>query len=373
VHRRVRAAPGTVVELAFDSGRIVAGDAALPVCELEIELVSGGLPALLALARRWVPRHGLWLDPRTKAERGDALARGEPVPPAVHARALRLPADIGAAAGVRAMLAAAVDQALPNAGALAAGLGEPEHVHQLRVALRRLRTVLRLFGDVVSVPPTLTQALGDLFGRLGTARDRDVLAGGLLPRIAQAGGPPLELPAAEAADVGAVLRDPAVTLMWLDLLGLAHVVSPVPAADASGPAAGESAGPALRDIARPRLRALRKRCAREAGRFATMDDEARHALRRRLKRLRYGIDFTASLFPGRGVAREAQALRAAQDALGDFNDLCVAEALCRSMVPPCAGSWFALGWLAAQRPVVEARCVEQLAAWAQTTPFWKKG
>src|SRR5262249_14765422 len=76
--RQVRTRQG-VVELAFDEGAIVAGERRLPVCEVEFELVSGSPPAVVARARRWVLRHSLWLDVRSKAERGDLLARGEPM------------------------------------------------------------------------------------------------------------------------------------------------------------------------------------------------------------------------------------------------------------------------------------------------------
>ena len=68
--RRVRTPRGTV-ELAFDDGHINAGGQRLAVCELEIELVSGSPLAVIETARRWVLPHGLWLDTRSKAERGE--------------------------------------------------------------------------------------------------------------------------------------------------------------------------------------------------------------------------------------------------------------------------------------------------------------
>ena len=76
---RVKMGQGTpfegVVELALDLGHIRAGELSLPVCELEIELLEGQAMAVIVAARRWVERHALWLDTRTKAHRGDRLAR----------------------------------------------------------------------------------------------------------------------------------------------------------------------------------------------------------------------------------------------------------------------------------------------------------
>lgn len=63
------------VELALDIGHIHAGALNLPVHELEIELIDGHAEAVLDCARDWVGRHALWLDTRTKAHRGDHLAR----------------------------------------------------------------------------------------------------------------------------------------------------------------------------------------------------------------------------------------------------------------------------------------------------------
>ncbi|MES3014122.1 MAG: CYTH domain-containing protein, partial [Pseudomonadota bacterium] len=99
IRRRSRALPvrapgraGSRVELAFDLGRIVAGESAIDVCELEIELLAGAPLAVIDTARRWLPRFGLWLDGRSKAERGDLLARGE----AMAAARLAAPAGLDA-------------------------------------------------------------------------------------------------------------------------------------------------------------------------------------------------------------------------------------------------------------------------------------
>ncbi len=151
VHRRVRTRLGTV-ELAFDSGELVAGDARLPVSELEIELVSGSPLAVMATARRWIDRHGLWLDTRSKAERGDLLARGLARAPERKAQPASLKPRQNLDAARRSVLASCFDQVSVNASQVAAGDFGAEHVHQLRVGLRRLRTALRF----LELPPPAT-------------------------------------------------------------------------------------------------------------------------------------------------------------------------------------------------------------------------
>jgi triphosphatase len=109
------------IELALDQGVLRAGADEAPLCELEYELLQGPVDALLALAGEGVLRHGLWLDVRSKAERGERLARGlRSVPP------LRLEADT---------LATALRQLLANASELADGCGDAGHLQAVLDAL----------------------------------------------------------------------------------------------------------------------------------------------------------------------------------------------------------------------------------------------
>ncbi|WP_338413979.1 CYTH domain-containing protein [uncultured Sphaerotilus sp.] len=68
-------ADGAVVEVALDVGQIEGGGRTLPVWEIEFELIRGEPVGLLGLAYLWTEAFGLWLDARSKAERGDRLAR----------------------------------------------------------------------------------------------------------------------------------------------------------------------------------------------------------------------------------------------------------------------------------------------------------
>jgi CHAD domain-containing protein len=93
---------------------------------------------------------------------------------------------------------------------------------------------------------------------------------------------------------------------------------------------------------------------RDAKRFAALDDAARHRLRRRIKRLRYGLELTASLWPDEVVAALLRRLQRAQQPLGDYNDTLVALAAAQAAVAIDARAWFAVGWLAARRAALLA-------------------
>src|SRR5207237_265256 len=75
--------------------------------------------------------------------RGRLLAEGRTAGEAVHAEPLRYPRKASSGEVVRSVLASCLAQVIGNASELAAGSEDEEHVHQLRVGIRRLRTALR--------------------------------------------------------------------------------------------------------------------------------------------------------------------------------------------------------------------------------------
>jgi inorganic triphosphatase YgiF len=351
--REVRIGPARI-ELAFDEGAISAGNARTPVCELELELLAGPVEALAALAQRWAERHGLWLDTRTKSERGWLLARSAAASPAAGYSAPRMARDVTPDAALRAALRSALAQWLPNASALAAGAGDATHVHQARVGLRRLLALLREFGHWSNaVDVGWRERAGFVFDQLGGTRDRDVLEAQLLPALRAAGAPPLRLP--EATDTSpspqAACRAPDATRCAIELLAFAH----------GAPAPDAPAGDATA-LAAERLARLHRQVRRAGRDFATLTDEERHRARRRIKRLRYAAEAVSSRWPRAAWVDYLDRLKAAQEALGQFQDLCVAQALFAAPAPADAGAWFARGWLAARREPLIAQAGAALAA-----------
>lgn len=356
--RTIRA-PGGQVELAFDEGVVASGDRSLPICELEIELVSGHPRAVIAAARQWAPRHGLWLDLTTKAQRGVLLSRGDSELPIIKGAVANLDAAMSVDAAVREMVRACTVQVLVNSSAVTAGLGGHEHIHQARVGIRKLRTVLREFGSFTpAVDPAWSHELADVFKVLGASRDRDVVVAGLLDELQRAGAPDLALPPADSDHPADTLRGIGFTTLMLDLLGYAH----------GDPIDG---GPDLTEVVADRLKALRKKSVKFADEFTELGVAAQHDVRKQLKRLRYVAELTASLFPRKQVARYVAALEPAQDALGRLNDLVVATEMFRELAVTEPGAWFAVGWLSTEVPGAAHRCTKPLTKAEKATVYWK--
>ena len=383
--RRIRTR-GAVVEVALDQGRLLAGPAAERICEVEFELCTGSAAALLALAERWRKRFGLVYDPRSKAERGDRLAQGSPHPPVRKAAPIAYARHASAREACVVVLDECLAQLTRNAIGLCAGdpLLRVEHVHQLRVGIRRLRSALRSFAGWVPEPPiALIDALRALFAALGPWRDADVMAGGVAAGLAQAGAPPLRLPPVAAAPDVVALITAAPTqqtlLGWITwhtglaeppgkaAAGAAAAGSVAPATTGAA-AAEQAAAPGLPRRAERRLRRWHDRVVADADAFDTLDEQALHALRKRIKRLRYAVEFFTPLLRTGQVRRYLRVLAPAQDQMGALNDLLVARSRYQALVEADPAAWFALGWLAAR--IGEARSVARatLARLAKADP-----
>ena len=377
--RRIRTR-GALVEVAFDEGRLLSGGASLPIREIEFELVSGSPVALIGLAERWRKRFGLIYDPRSKAERGDRLADGNAYPPLCKAGLPRYDDDATASEAFAAVLDECLAQITHNAIGLVEGAAAQrvEHVHQLRVGIRRLRSALRRFQSWVPAPPSeLIEGLRALFVTLGQSRDSDVLESGVMAELAKAGAPALKLPASSVGSdpIEAVraIETQRLLLAWIAWRAALPTALASPAgADALAASASETtaaAGPRAwhHDVGR-RLRRWHARLVADGKSFDDLDDAGLHALRKRIKRQRYAVEFFTPLLRRRPLERYLVALTAIQERMGTLNDLLVARQRYQALGTPEAAAWFALGWLAARIAEQRALAKPELERLAKADP-----
>ncbi|WP_175832645.1 CHAD domain-containing protein [Burkholderia cenocepacia] len=204
---------------------------------------------------------------------------------------------------------------------------DPEFVHQMRVALRRLRTLMRFFPRFTDRQwkDTLGVDLRWLAKLLGTVRDWDVFATESLPALiaADGGGSDWDgtLDAARAQSMAARVelrqalhsaRYARLTLGWLEWLSALAL----PAAD------GDDA-PSLRRHATKRVRRLFGHLYGSPS-LTSLDTAARHQVRIDAKRLRYALEFFASLASRRTRTETVKTLARVQSVLGEANDEMVA-------------------------------------------------
>lgn len=351
--------PGQRVEVALDFGEVRCADRALPICEVELELLAGEPATLIALAQELSTTLPLMPSGASKAERGYRLFRDEPLAP-VRARPVHLSPDATPAQALCASVSAGLAHFLANQeGALATD--DPEFIHQLRVALRRLRAVLRLFRADVGTDVPFAD-LRWLAAELGEARDRDVFCAEVWPPLAAAfvsfGGSEAELaPVAARADAAreaarirarAALRSPRTARFILALAGLVSA-SAAPAADASvHPVGVDTRLQPLREFAARQIRRRHKRLLRDARNLAGMTADLRHRLRIDAKKLRYTAECFATLYRRERFDPWLAALTAIQAVLGEANDAATALRLLAQLEPGPTLHHFAHGWFAAK-------------------------
>jgi len=136
-------AAGATVELALDDGIVVSNGRSEPLSELEIELKRGPEEVLYRLGLDLLHAAPLSLLVESKAERGYRLHDGSR-PAAAKAPPIVLDRDIRLYAAFRQIADSALGHLLANQPAALHG-EEDEGIHQMRVAVRRLRSLLALF------------------------------------------------------------------------------------------------------------------------------------------------------------------------------------------------------------------------------------
>jgi CHAD domain-containing protein len=373
IRRRLRSRAAQV-EWALDEGTIHAGQAVHAVSELELRFTGGDPAGLFALAMDWQGQHGLWLDVVPRSQRIQLLREGrlfcKPASsgaPSWHRKAARALDGNGM---LRALVSTCLVQILPNAGEIAAGSTDPEHVHQLRVGLRRLRSVVREMAPfTATLGVDWEEAVRHVFAELGSLRDHQVFLASLAPQLRRDGAPIADFapePHRDPPDLMDLVRGTAFQRSLLELLAFVHGAREAQPGDRPPASGGQPALEYLGD----RLTRLQRQVLRDGGHFELLGFEEQHRVRKRLKRLRYIAALIGPLFPSRQVEAWLGEVKPVQEALGRHVDLLVAARRFREEAEHEPRAWFAAGWLQAQSSDSAGVCRKCLERLKRAKAFW---
>lgn len=369
------AVDGAIIDMALDDGAAITSDTKSNFAEIGLALKSGARSALYAAARQLARHIPVQLSVITKAERGYALLDRGPRPRKAGPIALRGQGSVEA--GMRTIFLACLAHAQANAEGFLDS-DDAEFLHQFRVGMRRFKSALKLFRGLVALPLDLQVRLADLATSLGSVRDADVLARATLPQLAAAAkNSTLLQPLHGAAQAHAAGQRQAArqSMHSLDhaqlMLGLFEWVD------------GKRWRDGLSKTGRARLRlplarfaagavseanALVVKRAHKLRRLGGRDSAALHRLRIACKQARYAVEFFTSIARPRRAARAVRRLARLQDALGQLNDLHVAQAavaeLKRAQPDLAAAADVASACL---RGMVQARLGQRHVAWRKLT------
>src|SRR5579872_1201905 len=302
-----------------------------PISRLRLEGAGSVRDLALALCedvRLAVPRASL-------AAEAFAIASGVPPPPR-HLSAPDLPADLSVFAAFAHVVGHLTDVILHFAPSAADGRDGPEPVHQMRVAVRRLRSAINVFYPAVRCPAVdaVGAGLKTLGKQLAPTRDWDVFVTETLGAVAETfpAEPRLQrlLTAAQRRRrachdaLATFLRAPEFRRLGIELACLAtgqdwHAT----VSEAEVAAFDEPLDVFAARVLNRRL----KKLTQVDDALAELEPPALHAVRLRAKRLRYAAEIFANLYPAKSTSRFIHRLTTVQNRLGALNDGTVARTL----------------------------------------------
>jgi inorganic triphosphatase YgiF len=368
----------SLVELALDRGEIKSGDISLPLCELELELKSGSPIKLYDLALALLDQVPARIESSSKAERGYRLLSPQRARPH-KAKAAGLAAKMGVEQGFEQVLWSCLAQLQGNEPAVLQE-GDKEGIHQMRVALRRLRAAQHLFHPVIPIEASgpLSEEIKWLNDELAAARDWDVLVTETVEPLLQRGALDDTLAELERAAQTYAARSFARACEALRsvrytrlLLGLGRWLVCRAWREGLGTEPQQRLSLPLVRFAAETLEPLHRKVHKLGRRLTQLTPEQRHRLRIRVKRLRYAGEYIAELYPSKRLRRYLAQLSKLQSALGALNDAAVAERLLQEagLAQSPARAWV-LGWHACKQEMELKTLTAAWKAFTRCKPFW---
>ena len=306
-------------------------------------------------------------EPRVAIVRSYRPARGYPDAHAVAARRVRITKRMSVEESFRAALLECLAQVSGNAPAIRAR--DPGGIHQIRVGLRRLQIALNSFGGETPALKALRKRGRALANTFGPARDLDVFAGELLPRLSA------EFPENQSFAALQLSLRHARGEAWDD--ALSEILSPEFGAFLNDVAAVAEAVPysdsRIVKFSRRALDELHSQTKKYGRRANGEYDSRTHKLRIALKKLRYAAEFFAPLYGRRRAARYIKSLKTLLDELGAANDAHgVSDVL--ALLGQEAELNFAkgaiTGWYAARSKRLARRAMKSWRRFKHVRPFW---
>ena len=367
------------LELALDEGVVRAGKEEAALCEAELELKAGSPVSLLETAATLFASGPCRFAHSSKAERGYNLVLGrrdESIVPqcAVHPT---LDGDENCAEALCLFVGSANIQIVANR-CVVLETDDPEGAHELRVGLRRLRSILRAFRPLndTSALREMEAHAQELARTVGRLRDADVLIEDIYAPLAgkmrgEPGFPELKDGlVAYRAKIRDEVREALSGVQWWKLqLYLALWPRTI----------GEhgSLQAPVRHFAASALRKDWKKVAKLGAAIDSMSLEQRHEMRKALKKFRYTAEFFGSLYADSKVARFVKGLKKLQGIFGYINDVAAAKQLeaitheyCSNSLEAQHAAGYVFGWHDAEAAHTWSAAPQEWFRLKKCSRFW---
>lgn len=379
--------PSARIEVAIDEGEIRTCNrgAATPISEVELELKEGDPRVIFDVALQLLETEPIRIEPCSKAERGYRLGVEGSMPQAVHAGPISIDSAMSVEAALQRIGRHCLSHILSNEQAAVAG--DPEGVHQMRVAVRRLRSALLALKRPLQEKHYhwASEELRWLAHSVAPVRNLDSFATSLVGAVAHA------LPASpdfeHLIDATERQRDAALEHVKQAIMSERYAASMLRllrwfvARGWRDQEVSEHAVVLLApiiDVAPDLIDRQHRKACRRGKKFEELTAAQRHRLRIALKHLHYIVEFLGSLFGKNRIRTFVRCLKSLQDDLGYTNDVRVAHDLVdqigdarnRDVRAINRAGGIVLGWhervLAERYPKVRKR----IRRFRRLDPFW---
>ena len=324
---------GDKIELALDLGELIVDDKREPISEIELELKNGNKGRLFDFALNLIENIPLRLETISKSQRGYDYYRPR-LPVIVRADPPHLQRNMSAQLALKQIAWECLSQLQGNQDAVLYSDND-EGVHQMRIALRRLRSSLNTFSCIIN-PQSCVGIVKDLkwiATTLGHARDLDIFTNQTLPSVLQRfPDQPSLIELQEKAQRARKLAHNNVRKAigsqryqhmllcigdWLENERWRKT---------------NSIEYSVFNIAQTMLSKRHKQLKQKGKHLLHAHQEKRHAARIASKKLRYAAEFFAHLYPKNRLKTFMPALSELLDTLGALNDIIVTEYLTHKLI-----------------------------------------
>ena len=340
-------------------------------------ILQGGIEPVRALALALATDTRLVVPSTSLASEAFAVATGVPSAPGPEGPP-KLPEGLSIAealAYVLGHLGGAIIQLAPKAADSAAG---QEPVHQMRVAVRRLRSAIKVFCHAVTSPTIIEtdKALKALAAILAPARDWDVFVTETAAAVLEAipTGKRLRRLLAAAERQRRACREDLCNFLGGTEFRQLGIHLACFAGELQDPAATDaSEGPKLlTEFGTQVLGKRYRRLVRVDHQLSALEPAALHQIRLHAKRLRYTAEIFATMFPGKPTHRFLHRLSSLQNCLGALNDGAVAERLMHEVSKGSHGFaiGLVLGFVAAHNRKARRQIDRAWERFSRLEPFW---
>jgi len=350
---------GDEIELTLELGEIECGKAKQDINELELALTSGNPEALFDLALDMQHKIPLRLGNQSEVALGYALYAPQLLPLQKNA-SVRLAPNASLEEAINIIVDNCLEQVRGNEMGVMQG-NDSEHIHQMRIGLRRLRLALELFSEVFPHDMALQEDLEWVAAELGATRNWEVLAFDTLNSIGKAFPEEVEALTLVARNIAARQRRHAAIIvgsaryarLLLTLGAWIQGVRCTVSLDVDkNKQSHRSPDFSVKKFSSYLLAHCRRKLLQRGAALGEGDPYATHQLRIAAKKLRYTAEFFQSLQSEHNAGFATAALSNLLGTLGEFHDISFADTLLGQLAqldPPVAKEAnFARGYLAAK-------------------------